>query len=123
LAAIALGGSLATLAFVLGAAFLAGFVDSIVGGGGLIQVPALLAGYPTTAPQQLLGTNKLGSICGTTSAVFRYARFVQIPWASLLPAAAAAFGAALIGAGRTAEGWAARRPPRGSRGPAWPAGR
>jgi uncharacterized membrane protein YfcA len=83
---------------VLGAAFLAGFVDSIVGGGGLIQVPALLAGYPTTAPQQLLGTNKLGSICGTTSAVFRYARFVRIPWASLLPAAAAAGAAALIGA-------------------------
>jgi uncharacterized membrane protein YfcA len=83
---------------VLGAAFLAGFVDSIVGGGGLIQVPALLTGYPTIAPRELLGTNKLGSICGTGSAVYRYARFVRIPWRSLLPAAGLAFLAALAGA-------------------------
>ena len=73
-------------------------MDSLVGGGGLIQVPALLAGYPDVAPQQLLGTNKLGSICGTTSAVVRYARFVRIPWASLLPGAIAACLASLIGA-------------------------
>jgi hypothetical protein len=83
---------------MLGAAFLAGFVDSIVGGGGLIQVPALLAGYPNIAPQELLGTNKLASICGTGSAVYRYARFVRIPWRSLLPAALLAFLAALAGA-------------------------
>jgi uncharacterized protein len=83
---------------VLGAAFFAGLVDSIVGGGGLIQVPALLAGYPAEPPALLLGTNKLGSICGTGSAVLRYARFVRIPWRMLLPAAAAAFLAALAGA-------------------------
>jgi len=83
---------------VLGAAFLAGFVDSIVGGGGLIQVPALLAAYPDIAPQPLLGTNKLGSICGTSSASLRYSRFVRLPWRSLLPAAAGAFAAALLGA-------------------------
>ena len=83
---------------MLGAAFLAGLVDSIVGGGGLIQVPALLAGYPTIAPQELLGTNKLGSICGTGSAVYRYSRFVRFPWRSLLPAAGLAFLAALAGA-------------------------
>ena len=98
LAAIAIGGGLPTLAFVLGAAFLAGFVDSIVGGGGLIQVPALLAGYPGIAPPELLGTNKLGSICGTGSAVYRYTRFVRIPWRSLVPAAGLAFFAALAGA-------------------------
>jgi hypothetical protein len=40
---------------VLGAAFFGGFVDSIVGGGGLIHVPALLAGYPHIAPQELPG--------------------------------------------------------------------
>jgi uncharacterized protein len=83
---------------VLGAGFFAGLVDSIVGGGGLIQVPALLAGYPAEPPALLLGTNKLGSICGTGSAVLRYARFVRIPWRMLLPAAAAAFLAALVGA-------------------------
>jgi len=83
---------------VLGAAFFAGVVDSIVGGGGLIQVPALLGAYPAAPPPLLLGTNKLGSICGLASAVGRYARFVNIPWRMLLPAAAAAFCAALLGA-------------------------
>jgi len=39
---------------VLCAAFSAGFVDAIVGGGGLIQLPALLAGYPAIAPPLLL---------------------------------------------------------------------
>lgn len=83
---------------MLCAAFFAGFVDAIVGGGGLIQLPALLAGYPLSAPPVLLGTNKLGSICGTASAVMRYRRVVRIPWSVLLPAALVAFLAALAGA-------------------------
>jgi uncharacterized membrane protein YfcA len=83
---------------VLCAAFFAGFVDAIVGGGGLIQVPALFAGYPLAPPAVLLGTNKLGSICGTSGAVLRYLRVVSIPWRVLLPAAAVAFLAALGGA-------------------------
>jgi uncharacterized membrane protein YfcA len=82
----------------LGAGFFAGFIDSIVGGGGLIQVPALFAGYPHAAPAQLLGTNKLGSICGTSSATLRYMRVVKIPWRRLLPALCGAFVAALLGA-------------------------
>lgn len=84
---------------MLCAAFSAGFVDAIVGGGGLIQLPALFAGYPGAAPPVLLGTNKLGSICGTSGAVMRYMRVVRIPWRLLLPAAAVAFLAALAGAG------------------------
>ena len=83
---------------MLCAAFFAGFVDAIVGGGGLIQLPALLAGYPSSAPPVLLGTNKLGSICGTTGAVMRYLRVVRIPWRILLPGAVVAFLAALAGA-------------------------
>jgi len=94
---IALGGSLA-LSFVLCAAFFAGFIDAIVGGGGLIQVPALFAGYPGSSPPALLGTNKLGSICGTSGALLRYLRVVQLPRRVLLPAAAVAFVAALAGA-------------------------
>ena len=86
------------MSFVLCAAFVAGFIDAIVGGGGLIQVPALFAGYPGAAPAALLGTNKLGSICGASSAVLRYGRVVRIPWRLLLPAAAVAFIAALAGA-------------------------
>jgi uncharacterized protein len=64
----------------------------------LIQVPALFAAYPLDSPPGLLGTNKLGSICGTTSAVLRYRRVVRIPWRVLLPAAAVALVAALAGA-------------------------
>jgi uncharacterized protein len=93
-----LNGGITTFAVVLGAGLLAGFVDAIVGGGGLIQLPALMAGYPGVAVQRLLGTNKLGSICGTTSAVLRYSRFVRLPWRELLAAAAAAGLAAFIGA-------------------------
>lgn len=61
-------------------------------------MPALFAGYPGAAPPLLLGTNKLGSICGTSGAVTRYLRVVRIPWRALLPAAAVAFVAALAGA-------------------------
>jgi len=61
-------------------------------------LPALLAGYPLGQPSVLLGTNKLGSICGTAGAVMRYMRVVPIPWRVLLPAAAVAFLAALGGA-------------------------
>jgi uncharacterized membrane protein YfcA len=46
----------------------------------------------------LLGTGKLGSICGTTGAVMRYMRVVRIPWRFLLPGAAVAFLAAFAGA-------------------------
>jgi hypothetical protein len=80
------------------AAFFAGFIDAIVGGGGLIQVPALFAAYPGSSPPVLLGTNKLGSICGTASALLRYLRVVRLPWRVLLPAAAVALAAAFAGA-------------------------
>jgi uncharacterized protein len=83
---------------VLCAAFFAGFVDAIVGGGGLIQVPALFAAYPGAPPPVLLGTNKLGSICGTSGAVMRYLRIVRVPWRALFPALVIAFLAALAGA-------------------------
>jgi len=70
----------------------------MVGGGGLVQVPALLATFPAAPPASLLGTNKLASILGTGSAVAQYARAVRIPWRTLLPAMAVAFPAALLGA-------------------------
>jgi uncharacterized membrane protein YfcA len=75
-------------------AFLAGFVDSIVGGGGLIQLPALFVFLPkelATSVPLVFGTNKLSSICGTSVAVMQYARRVTIPWASIFPAAITAF--------------------------------
>ncbi len=73
------------------ASLLAGFVDAIAGGGGLIQLPALFLFLPTlapgVAPAVILGTNKLSSACGTTYAVMRYSRAVPIAWRVVLPAA------------------------------------
>jgi uncharacterized membrane protein YfcA len=73
------------LLLVMAAAFGAGVVDSMVGGGGLIQLPVLLSVYPNVPPATVLGTSKVASIFGTTTAVARYARQVRIPWRMLLP--------------------------------------
>lgn len=72
------------------AAFFAGFVDAVVGGGGLIQLPALLILFPHVAIATLFGTNKMASIAGTSAAGIQYARMIAIPWASILPGAIAA---------------------------------
>ena len=82
-------------------AFLAGFIDSVAGGGGLIQLPALLIFLPQTPVAHLLGTNKLASIAGTSFAVVQYARHVGINWRATLPATVAAFILSFLGA-RTA---------------------
>ncbi len=73
------------LVLVLIAAFGAGLVDAMVGGGGLIQLPALFGVYPNTAPPVLLGTSKFAGFFGTSSAVLRFAGKVAIPWRALLP--------------------------------------
>ncbi len=90
---------------VLVAAFGAGVVDAMAGGGGLIQLPALFAAYPTTPHPTLLGTGKLAGLAGTTYAARRYLTRVQLEWKLVLPAAAGAFAAALVGA------WIATRIP------------
>ncbi|MFZ6645604.1 sulfite exporter TauE/SafE family protein [Undibacterium sp. TJN25] len=84
---------------VLGlAAFFAGFVDAVVGGGGLIQVPALFSAMPNVAPATLLGTNKLAGIWGTGAAAVNYVRAVRLRWDMVLPAALMAFLLAFAGA-------------------------
>ncbi len=76
----------------------AGFIDAIVGGGGLILVPALFAVFPTTHPATLFGINKGASIWGTGVATVQYARRVEMRWAALVPAAGAGFVGSLGGA-------------------------
>ena len=71
------------------ASLLAGFVDSIVGGGGLILMPALFATFPSAAPATLFGTNKGASVWGTGLATWQYSRKVTLPWRALAPAAVA----------------------------------
>ena len=80
------------------ASLMAGFVDSIVGGGGLILIPALFATFPNTPPATLLGTNKATSIWGTGMAALQYGRKVTLPWHALVPAALTGFLASLGGA-------------------------
>lgn len=80
------------------ASLFAGFVDAIVGGGGLILLPALFATFPGAPPATLFGVNKSASIWGTAAATVQYAQRVQMPWSSLWPAALVCFGASLAGA-------------------------
>ena len=84
--------------FITLASLLAGFVDAIVGGGGLVMVPALFAAFPGAPPATLLGTNKAASVWGTSMATWQYSRRVQIRWRAMLPAAAAGFAGSFAGA-------------------------
>jgi len=77
-------------------AMLAGFVDSIAGGGGLITMPALLScGIP---PLQALGTSKLQSTMGTGVALFNYGRSGLLNWQAHKWNVAAVFAGAAAGA-------------------------
>jgi uncharacterized membrane protein YfcA len=84
------------------AAFGAGLVDAVAGGGGLIQVPALFSVLPNELPATIFGTNKGSSVFGTANAAWRYARRIAIPWHIALPAAATAFVFSFAGAATVA---------------------
>lgn len=84
--------------FITLAALLAGMIDAIVGGGGLVLVPALFATFPAAAPATLFGTNKSASVWGTGLAAWQYSRRIRLSRAVLLPAALSAFTGSLLGA-------------------------
>ena len=69
--------TIATALFLLAASFFAGFIDSIAGGGGLIQLPALLIGLPKSETAEVLGTNKLSAVFGTTTAAALYRKQIK----------------------------------------------
>lgn len=83
---------------LVAAAFLAGMVDAVVGGGGLIQLPALMVAFPGAAPVQLLATNKLGSIAGTSTSSITYYRRVHPDLRTAGPLAVSAFAGSALGA-------------------------
>jgi uncharacterized membrane protein YfcA len=87
-----------TLALLALAALAAGFVDAVVGGGGLVQLPALVLGLPGASPVQVLATNKLGSICGTSVSSVTYYRRVRPHAGTFVPLMAFAFLGSLGGA-------------------------
>lgn len=88
----------ATTALLVVAALAAGWVDAVVGGGGLIQLPALLIGLPGAAPEQILATNKMASICGTTTSATTYYRRIHPDLRTAAPMAACALLGATAGA-------------------------
>ena len=89
---------LTTLLLMALAGFGAGWVDAVVGGGGLVQLPALLLGFPGATPAQLLATNKIASIFGTTTSSITYWRRVRPDLRTALPMAAVAYLGAVGGA-------------------------
>ena len=83
--------TLTVIALLAVAALAAGFVDAVVGGGGLIQLPALLLGLPGASPVQVLATNKLASICGTSVSSVTYYRRIKPDPKTFLPLMGLAF--------------------------------
>ncbi len=79
------------------AAFVAGFIDAVVGGGGLVQTPVLFMSFPNYSVATLLGTTKLPSFFGTSVSFFQYAKRVAIQWKLVVWIAAVAFVAAMLG--------------------------
>ncbi|WP_309107700.1 TSUP family transporter [Arthrobacter sp.] len=92
---------LATIILLVVAGFAAGWVDAVVGGGGLLQLPALLL-VPGITPVQALATNKMGSIFGTTTSSVTFYRRVRPDLWTAIPMAvialAGSFGGAVLAA-------------------------
>jgi len=86
------------LAILVVTALAAGWVDAVVGGGGLIQLPALLIGLPSATPTPaVLGTNKIASAAGTLMSSLTYARRIRPDWRVLVPLVIAAFAGSTAG--------------------------
>ena len=90
--------SVATFLFLALAAGFAGFVDAMVGGGGLIQLPALLIGLGNKPIPLILGTNKIPAILGTSSAAITYFKKVRPDLRVTLFMAGPAFVGSILGA-------------------------
>ncbi len=79
-------------------AFCAGFIDAVVGGGGLIQLPAFRITYPSLSIPLTIGSNKLAAFCGTSVAAMRYVKNAKLHWDAILPALIAALIFSRLGA-------------------------
>lgn len=79
-------------------AFCGGLIDAAVGGGGLLQVPALLHALPQHSLPTVLGTNKLAVLAGNLFSLLGYMKKVHIAWKLVIPTMLSAFLFAFIGA-------------------------
>ena len=78
--------------------FIAGFIDAIVGGGGLIQLPALLINMPNQPLLTLFGTNKIAALAGTSVAAYQYSKRIKFDYKLLITISFFSFVASFLGA-------------------------
>lgn len=79
-------------------AFCGGLIDAAVGGGGLVQLPALLHALPQYSLTTVFGTNKLSVLAGNLSSIFTYLKKIKIIWKLMLPTMFSAFIFSFMGA-------------------------
>lgn len=84
--------SFITIITIVFFAFLAGFIDAVVGGGGLVQLPAVLISLPNAPIISIFGTNKMAAFAGTSIAAFQYSKRIKF---QLFLLASISFSAAL----------------------------
>lgn len=77
---------------------IAGFIDAVVGGGGLIQIPALLINFPNLLPPTLFGTNKIAAFSGTSVAAYHYSKKIKFDYKLLFIISFFAFLSSYLGA-------------------------
>ncbi|MEU9864013.1 TSUP family transporter [Streptomyces sp. NPDC047971] len=90
--------SLTTVVLLCVAALVAGWIDAVVGGGGLLLLPALLLGLPQAGAAQILGTNKAVAIVGTTGAAVTYVRKAPVQVRTAVRIGLAALAGSMAGA-------------------------
>jgi len=91
-------GSVDSLILLCLFAFLAGFIDSVVGGGGLVQIPVFFVLYPQLSVPNIIGTNRLASAVGTSVAAWNYLRSVRLSWVTVVYAGVVAAMCSYVGA-------------------------
>lgn len=79
-------------------AFCGGLIDAAVGGGGLVQVPALMHALPNSSLATVFGTNKVAVLLGNAFSISGYVKRVNITWKLVLPTMTSAFAFSFLGA-------------------------
>jgi uncharacterized membrane protein YfcA len=71
------GYGVITIFLLIVLSFIAGFIDAVVGGGGLIQIPALLITFPKASLPTIFGTNKIAALAGTSISALQYSKRIK----------------------------------------------
>jgi uncharacterized membrane protein YfcA len=90
-------GTLTIIAVIL-FSFVAGFIDAVVGGGGLIQLPSILIAFPKIPLPTLFGTNKIAALAGTSISAVHYAKRIRFNYKLLVAISICAGLASFMGA-------------------------